>query len=436
MRTRAGPAVEAKAREIRETIAETRRHRAPIGSLYSAGSYEDRSPAPVTSTYTHSSVPDAPASLNGNHDALPPMTSLSFTDRNKLTDIAEGVASHDFATPYDPEYRRDSTSTLCEPGSTTSQPSPPCSYGQVQIVTDAYTQLYQVQALPPHMQLQMPPTATQHGRLFQSCPASIHTTPVPSRLTLERAGWGMFSNPFAQQDHNNGARSIHEETSVTHRIAAPAASPPFTPKQDLQISQYPLSPASGAHSHVVSWANTPVNGPPQIIAHSFEQSHFQNSVSSNTQTPQQLQDASWENRATPLSPPPPGTIDPRWISPLSSLWSTPAATPRTGSPIQLMGTSMPASYAPPASQPFDLSLVQYARGFGTQSYPPGSSERRHAESPPVPIFDHNGHQVNRCAEYQAEPHKKEDDGHPEMSSRSTAPFHTMTGGIGGGRWFQ
>lgn len=441
VRTRAGPAVEAKAREIRENIAESRRHRGSVGNLYSAGSSENWSPAPNTPAYASSSLPSAPMAPM-EYEGMPHMNSLTFSEQNRLADITEGVASQDFSTPYDNEDRRDSTMTLCDTGPTLFQPSLPYTFGQVQIVSDTQPQvqqMHQAPALPAHMQLQMPPAVSQQGRLFQSCPASIHTTPIPSHMTLEQINRGAFSNPLAYQASAKESSVIQANPGI-NRIAAPAAPPPFTRDQThgtVHVGSFPLSPSSGTPSSLVSWTKTPVNGTPQVIAHSFENSlsQQQNSLASVAQTPCHSHQESWESRTTPLSPHPPGTIDPRWISPLSSLWSTPAATPRTGSPIsRIVGAGMPASYAAPPSQSLDLDLIQHTRVFGTQTYPPGSGDRRLGDSPPLPIYNHDGQEANRCGVDGMEREIKQDGEYADADK--AVPFHLMTAGIGGARWFQ
>ena len=438
--TRAGPAVEAKAREIRDNIAESRRHRTSVSSIYSAGSYEDASPVPATPAYIHSSLPSA---LYGRADNVSARKdSLAVTQPNRLADITEGIASHDVTAPYD-EERRDSDMSLCDGAPVAYDLSPPFTYGHVQIVHDMQARplvTRHAPGLPPHMQLQMPPTPAQQGRAFQSCPASIHTTPIPSRMALAQVGWPTFTDPFPASI----GRQVDVVFNTGHdRIAAPAAPSPFAASNDYatpHITQYPLSPSSGEPSNFVSWTNTPVNGTPQIMAHSFEHSlpPQQNSFVSMAQTPLQIAGTSWESHDTTVPPHTPGlgTIDPRWVSPLSSLWSTPAATPRVGSPIHQGLGSMPASYAPPLEHGVEPSPNQSIRVYGTQSYPPGSGERRRVESPPVPIYDHKGYPADRSETVRPANDAKQEDGLGHVFTPGPNLYHPTAGNIGGGQWFQ
>lgn len=441
IRTRAGPAVEAKAREIRENIAESRRHRTSVSSIYSADSFEDNSPVPATPAYIRSSLPSA---LYGRADnVLARKESLAAPQPDRLADITEGVASHDLTASYD-EERRDSDMSLCEGAPAVCDLSPPFTYGHVQIVHDKQARplvANHALGLPPHMQLLMPPTPAQQGRAFQSCPASIHTTPIPSRIALAQVGWPTFTDPFTA---STDRQTDFVFNTPQDRIAAPAAPSPFAASNGFttpHITQYPLAPSSREPSNFVSWTNTPVNGTPQIMAHSFEHSlpQEQNSLSSIAQTPLHIAGNSWESHDTPVTPHTPGlgTIDPRWVSPLSSLWSTPAATPRIESPIhQGPGQNMPASYAPPLEHGVEPSPNQSIRVYGTQSYPPGSGERRRVESPPVPIYDHKGYPADRSETVRPANDAKQEDGLGHVFTPGPNLYHPTAGKIGGGQWFQ
>lgn len=130
-----------------------------------------------------------------------------------------------------------------------------------------------------------------------------------------------------------------------------------------------------------SWTSIPASLQ-SLQNHSQIQAHLQPSY--EAQTPAQV----------PLSPP--GTIDPRWVSPLSSLWSTPAGTPRGGSPVTpapghsaIPSTHNGQTFHPPNELSFRSAQSMGAMRYGTQSYPPRVVERRQLESPPMAIFGEN-----------------------------------------------
>ena len=179
------------------------------------------------------------------------------------------------------------------------------------------------------------------ARLYQSCPASLHASPVPaqrglSELNLDLDGW----NAYFGQDM---LTSNKPAPALGVRIATPAAPNPFGGSQEQGTGQ------------------------------------------DTYQNPNEVSDGPrWSGRETDYR-----TIDPRWVSPLSSLWPTPAATPRTQSPIlgqgqgqgqgqnqlPLFHQSAPMQHVEPLPFPA-LIPPREVLGMGTQSYPPRLVERR------------------------------------------------------------
>lgn len=458
VRTRAGPAVEAKAREIRENIAESRRHRGSIGSLYSAATYDDRSPEPVTPAFAHAGMPIAGLPIMNDNMAM----SLSYTDKARLGNITEGQPSQHFSPPFEMERdRRESLITMdgmgCAKGYHELPPASAYPYGQVQI--------YQ----PPHApQTPCPfpcgPTAaqehlaaltSQEARAFQSCPASIHTSPVPARLGISHAGWAFMGNETNQDikpahfEPHEQVKNLHINTAVTTRIAAPAATPPFPfhlPSHLAASHNYPVSPSTGSPSNAMPWSSTPVPGTPHLMPNSADtimQTQASWGHSSSSFTPSHAPPSLEVQPPLPAPPVSPhgglGTIDPRWVSPISSVWNTPVQTPRSGSPSQ-QDANM-AEPGPDASPSAPISLehtpVPASRVYGTQSYPPRLAERRQMQ-PPHLWENTTGTVVQQDASPQQQLHQQlisPASSHEPMGPPSVPQYADMSSAEGG-QWFQ
>jgi len=400
VRTRAGPAVEAKAREIRENIAESRRHRGSVGSIYSTGTYDDRSPEPVTPALAHAPMPIPGVPIAADNMAM----SLTYTDKSRLGNIAEGEPSQHFSPPFELERDRRESLIAMEGmnGMKGYHQSPTGSaypYGQVQIYQPQQPPQGPCPCGPVPVQEHLPPLTPQEARAFQSCPSSIHTSPLPSRLSLSHAGWS-FMNRDANQDTKPAyfdpqehVKNLHINTAVP-RIAAPAATPPFPFHVPSHLAgttdNYPVSPSTGGLSNAMPWSNTPGPGTPYLMPNSADtimQTQASWGHSSTSFTPTHAPPSLEVPGSAPAPPMTPqgglGTIDPRWVSPISSLWNTPAQTPRTGSPMREdANMAEPVSEpAPPAPMSLGHAPVAANRLYGTQSYPPRLAERRQMQPP-------------------------------------------------------
>ena len=395
VRSRAGPAVEAKFREIRENIAETRRQRGSVMCLTASpltasevGSYQTPD-SPVVTTPTFVTSPLTGNSMSMNNEGKP-----------RLANITEGVEAHDVSAPFvmEDEQRKERVMSV----DTTFQPS------------------------PQGMDENRPPLTPLEIRAFQSCPASIHTTPVPASTSLKQAQvlqqWSAFFNqPPLHPSHPGGAQQIKStrlriDTAHGQKIEDGVNGlNQYTFDQSLRLS-FQVSPSGSG------WTPTPVTGTPNVLPAGIDLAGIASSWSSYTpgmmhRDPLQ---SSWGDGHA--SPPPPGTIDPRWVSPLSSLWSTPAPS-RSGSPIQSDAMQLQFPHNQHVrhdrhdhTQQIHIQHVQHQHApqqevhnalahahisgalglsneqgefvrFGTQSYPPRQVERRQMESPHhVPLY--------------------------------------------------
>lgn len=162
------------------------------------------------------------------------------------------------------------------------------------------------------------------------------------------------------------------------KITAPAAANPFS--SDSSFSGYQVSPSSFVSSPV--FPNIIDNSPfVPMNAHLTPRGSWDSIAS---QSPQAAQPGQVD------------TIDPRWVSPLSSLFPTPIGTPRVGSPVMPHFPELP--YHPGiAETPIPQTMPAYAfmgamphnglvdttqatspanaARLATQSYPPRHPER-------------------------------------------------------------
>lgn len=339
----------------------------------------------------------------------------------------------------------------------------------------------------PVIQMSPGQAGTSTLRQFQSCPASIYTSPVTASMPLGGMGWNNFSvshKPF--QSPAPRVQQVQSEFEQP-KIAMPAAPNPFgpigpsvpqdpdnTPQIMTQLpdtayySSYPLTPSSGAASHSQTHTNTPITSTHNNVPNSLDSGfhHIHSSWNSAVDTSrldgaslgQLLPSAhrmSWEASHNPLSTPGTGTIDPRWVSPISSAWNSLAPTrvpspvhniPQTPQSVSRLSIDIDTLHTSPTVQnsfqaisqpmllqddsagtdisynaahqphsafihqqaPFALNQGQSQAAvqhqvqtpiLGTQSYPPRQAERRQMDvSPPVPLFANtNGsssHKIN------------------------------------------
>lgn len=260
--------------------------------------------------------------------------------RNHLTDIVEGVQSHDVTPAYFGSMNWDVLSPPALPLIGQGQPAP----GHSQAINGVAHPLTPITA-----------------REYQSCPASIHTSPVPHAAVPQTTNGdgndsltSWFGAPRTAPSMIPHLDSWDRYTSShAPRIAAPAAASPF----DQVHAQ--MSPPS------LTWLQAPVSVPPiEDVFNSKWASDEQ--FTRDLREPQHYQDnmaiyshsagAAHPERTSVVehnAPHPPhswegNTIDPRWISPSSSIWSTPAQTPARGrSPAGGM------SMVPPQVDPAD-----------------------------------------------------------------------------------
>ncbi|KAK4684838.1 hypothetical protein P7C73_g5324, partial [Tremellales sp. Uapishka_1] len=284
VRSRAGPAVEAKFREVRENIAESRKARnaGPLGVANFS----------LAGTGANSTPPDPlPSSLDG---------------RYRLADITEDLQSGDYAPVF------------------------PTSAAE-------------------HQGLQLQPW---ESRPFQSCPASLHSSPIQSPFPAYLSPDEMFLsqpqpiklhnlefNPFLPQlsasspmqeyqfeepeGYGIPSAALRIDTQASQKIAAPAARPPLEP---FQSSPGPYAAAFSSHH-----SNTPTSARTQFL--------FTPSLTGATVP------SSWGSREASEIPinHSQETIDPKWVSPMSSVWSTPRGlSPVLGEPMD-WSPSFPSS---------------------------------------------------------------------------------------------
>lgn len=190
------------------------------------------------------------------------------------------------------------------------------------------------------------------GPFYSSCPASLHTSPAPSHLVLD--GIRQFATPaiVSNQRHNVRHLSVNTDIpSIPTRIAAPAAVNPFampalSSGHDTQYklsSMSPLTPGF-SRSNVSPHTFTPLPYDPQYILSSASTTPSDGMSREGSVFPESH---GWEHT---------GSIDPRWVSPRGSTWNTPAATPRSGSPIAADFQFSTQSFA--GKLPLTASIIQ------------------------------------------------------------------------------
>jgi hypothetical protein len=388
VRTRAGPGVEAKFREIRDEMAESKRVRSitteddhasstsSTGRSYAFTSDEpdhrhlaqksriaiipavvEANASPVEVQH-YGSLPHintsiaAPASAyrpQQRQSQVHPATAMPFWDRGRdyhasyLESINENAPSswetgfsglvesapvtaapaQVFTTPRDPSYRYATASFSGAFGSPTASPQAPFAIQQASAVS----------RFEPHFQPALPFNHHIAGLqglssiAIQSCPASIHTSPV------SRAQDPPGHIPdFLTQDARNSNTPLKPPAQTTYRSPPPD---PFAALRLQSLEGPPLtSDNGGGDQFLLSISPTPAPGPPDALGHRDRLAAALAAMSENSSLASSYEDISPLHSARPSVVWDQGdTIDPRWVSNANSAWTTPAVTPRSGSPV-------------------------------------------------------------------------------------------------------
>ena len=367
VRTRAGPGVEAKFREVRDEMAESRRTRGLTSAeddyLQSSGrsyaftqddpemnqhkpqSHRSRSTvspvSPGRSPVQPTSLPHpvATPALGERQEALQ-QSPKHFWDRGRdcrnshLESISEeapsswevgfsgfvesapvsATSAQVFATAHDPAYRHATSFLHGNSPALAQHPASPSSghFSQDNLVPSNHLQSLNALSIA-----------------VQSCPASIHTSPIlrardapqlPAFLQ-PRMSWSgeLASTPYFNPNmpQRSPSHAIHalqqlqtqQQANMSNiRIAQPAAPDPF------RLSVSPTSTASDSFGHERRFASTMA-----ALSASSSSSSYEDVSPIHSTRPSMI----WEQNG----------IDPRLISPAESAFPTPAVTPRSGSPI-------------------------------------------------------------------------------------------------------
>lgn len=334
VRTRAGPSVQAKFHEIRDEMAESRRVRTlqsntTVG-LQPSGGGRDHTFDGVD--HSHGGVIAGGRSLeSGLTNVIHPQspTRTFFWDRGRdrveaqrLECIEEGVASS-WASSFDfpPIHSLPVTSNVYRQGTSSFSAATPNNTYESHDSVLGHTQQGQ------HPGDGSTTKVSGMGMAVQSCPASIHTSPV-----LRSAELPPMAHALAPQHaHPNVVPHHMFSASLQHMPSHPLP----TPQQlGLAFDQgpFPFRIAEPAAPNPFALSISPIHETP---AHHRDSVASALSALSNLSTPSSAvseyqgdqANASWHG----------DTIDPRWVSPATSQWSTPAVTPRSGSPVNLAG---------------------------------------------------------------------------------------------------
>jgi hypothetical protein len=362
VRTRAGPGVEAKFREVRDEMAESRRNRGLTNTedeyLQSAGrSYAFVQDDPEQIHRGRSTLSPAPSGRSEQSASLPHANATpAFVGRPTQTHAqqqhqANPPTKHfwnrerDYHNSHLESINEDAPSSW-EIGFSGCVESAPVTANTAQVIPTAHDSSYRhatsflhdhspTQYAPPDSPLynvspqNTLPTSHQLSELHrlsiaaQSCPASIHTSPVlrardaPLPTFYQpRMSWNpdtppspFFNLDISQQSPSQAIHALQElQSSQQHHqainIAQPAAPNPFA------FTNTPNPASSSSDSFAATMAAMSAGSSPT----SYE------SISPlHSARPSMI----WEQNG----------IDPRLISQAGSPCSTPAATPRSGSPV-------------------------------------------------------------------------------------------------------
>lgn len=366
IRTRAGPGVQAKFHEIRDEMAESRRARAvqTTGDPRTSRTYafddtdttEPESPRlrslsarsrPSTdpSHHTTSRSRDVGRHNSGiSKQQSPPRN--HFWDRGRehidsqimgrhqphaqpqahsLECIEEGIASS-WGSSFDfpPIHSLPVTGTLYRQG--TSSFSAATGHTSYTSQGTAHMSTQQGQVSPDYDTSKS--SASAFALAVQSCPASIHTSPVLRPAVIPPSHSHLLTVP-----HEPPAllpNFIPSPLFGTHLHHLPPIIPTQGDQYGLQQAPPPFRIAEPAAPNPFdSLSISPISGEGTTITNTHHRDSVASALSalSNLSTPSSVTDQhsvlEWRG----------GTIDPRWVSPSGSVWSTPAATPRSGSPV-------------------------------------------------------------------------------------------------------
>jgi len=373
VRTRAGPGVEAKFREIRDEMAESRRTRGLTGAeddyLQSSGRsyafmqddpemiHQGQSQRGRSTESPTSPVIGHPAQSTSLPDQVPVPAARIYPPQPKPSPKQFWDRGKDYHNSHLESINEDAPSSW-ESGFGGFVESAPVTATSVHVLAPGHDSSYRhatsflnddslsfppLQASPlfEHSSLAGNPPASHLQGLnslsiaVQSCPASIHTSPVlrardaPQIPTLfqSRLSWGgqvpMSATPFPnfkipQQSPSQAIHALQElharqQADSSIRITHPAAPNPFS----LSISPT-CTPSTAAFSHQERFASTSA-----VISAASSPSSYASVSPLHSARPSMI----WEQNG----------IDPRLISPegsnAGSAWTTPAVTPRSGSPV-------------------------------------------------------------------------------------------------------
>jgi len=177
-------------------------------------------------------------------------------------------------------------------------------------------------------------------RGIQSCPASLHSTPLHSPSLDKQMPWTFHPT---SAEHRDFVRRLSEDTDFTMREDETTQQPDqglgFV-SDDTTYSNSPNRIAAPAvpfpFPQLISTEQGDVHMTDDSFKHPTE--HFNQSFTDHSQNQQyQPRSSSWVNplqivTSFPEQSVSPTTIDPRWVSPALSLWSTPVGT-RSSTPF-------------------------------------------------------------------------------------------------------
>jgi len=367
VRTRAGPGVEAKFREVRDEMAESRRTRGLATTedeyLQSSGrsyAFVQDDPEQIQSSHRgRSTLSPTSSAYSGQSASLPHANPTpTFVGRSPVQAHTQSqpqynVPKHfwnrerDYHNSHLESINEDAPSSW-EIGFSGFVESAPVTANAAQVIPTGHDSSYRhatsflhdnhnspAQYAPPDSPLynvspqSTLPTSNQLSELHrlsiavQSCPASIHTSPVlrardaphPS-FYQPRMSWNpetppspFFNLNISQQSPSHAIQALQDFQNSQHHdqpitIAQPAAPNPFI------LSNTP-TPASGSAD---SFAATMT-----AMSAASSPSSYESISPLHSARPSMI----WEQDG----------IDPRLISQPGSVMTTPAATPRSGSPV-------------------------------------------------------------------------------------------------------
>ena len=282
-----------------------------------------------------------------------------YDDRSRLPDIQEGRVIDTLPPFYHVDFHSDRGSMFCMSDGEPIQLDHP----HTMVEATGGSQLSPLE--PPPLQLfkredqvcsSVNPThhsAWTPARAFQSCPASLRSSPVSATTSTGHVGAQGWNLVFGQQAHSDSGLSI-----------------PSTPLQ----SPYPLE----MRNHDLFDRTDPNGYLPNIPNQHFSPSEMRQTLKSSPDTLSPIDlvgNDSYPGRwnvayespdkfpvhihqgsmSFPAPLVPPQTINPLWVSPFSSEWPTPVQTPRIGSPAHHLSAWPTENLSSPAGPMENLS---------------------------------------------------------------------------------